>query len=125
MCVLLVCMLLFHCSVHYLRGTTPPSSPNRLLPHASAQVFDLQYASPATISRCGMVYVDSRNLGYQPFIWAWLNTRTKVGALRATLSRQHIYNKYVLPARKSTLRTVPRDQMAKGRLRAMLGGAKC
>lgn len=28
------------------------------------EVADLQYASPATISRCGMVFVDSRNLGY-------------------------------------------------------------
>jgi dynein heavy chain, axonemal len=36
------------------------------------EVFDLQYASPATISRCGMVYVDSRNLGYQPFVSSWL-----------------------------------------------------
>ena len=39
------------------------------------EVFDLQYASPATISRCGMVYVDSRNLGYKPFVWTWLTSR--------------------------------------------------
>jgi hypothetical protein len=39
------------------------------------EVFDLQFASPATISRCGMVYVDSRNLGYKPYIWTWLNSR--------------------------------------------------
>ena len=35
------------------------------------EVFDLQYASPATISRCGMVYVDPKNLGYRPFYERW------------------------------------------------------
>lgn len=35
------------------------------------EVFDLQYASPATISRCGMVYVDPKNLGYAPFFERW------------------------------------------------------
>ncbi|XP_014779882.1 dynein axonemal heavy chain 10 isoform X2 [Octopus bimaculoides] len=40
------------------------------------EVFDLQYASPATVSRCGMVYVDPKNLGYQPFWDRWLNAQT-------------------------------------------------
>jgi dynein heavy chain len=42
------------------------------------EVFDLQYASPATVSRCGMVFVDSKNLGYDPFIWKWCNSRTRL-----------------------------------------------
>ena len=40
-----------------------------------AKVGDLRYASPATISRCGMVYVDSRNLGCKPFYNTWLASR--------------------------------------------------
>ncbi|KAG9396016.1 Dynein heavy chain and region D6 of dynein motor [Carpediemonas membranifera] len=35
------------------------------------EVADLQYASPATISRCGMVYVDPKNLGYRPYFEMW------------------------------------------------------
>ena len=35
------------------------------------EVFDLQYASPATVSRCGMVYVDDRNLGPGPYYARW------------------------------------------------------
>ena len=42
------------------------------------EVFDLQYASPATISRCGMVYVDPKNLGYRPFYSHWLENKKKV-----------------------------------------------
>eukprot|EP00924_Labyrinthula_sp_SR-Ha-C_P003608 maker-scaffold_3-augustus-gene-0.0-mRNA-1 protein AED:0.02 eAED:0.02 QI:0/0/0/1/0.5/0/3/0/4475 len=41
------------------------------------ETFDLQYASPATISRCGMVYVDPRNLGYVCYFERWLKLRTK------------------------------------------------
>jgi len=50
----------------------------RLQKHAALlfEVYDLQYASPATVSRCGMVYVDPKNLGYEPFWLKWLNTRT-------------------------------------------------
>jgi dynein heavy chain len=39
------------------------------------EVYDLQYASPATISRCGMVYVDPKNLGYRPFYVRWVKLR--------------------------------------------------
>ena len=39
------------------------------------EVYDLQFASPATISRCGMVYVDPKNLGYMPFWNKWVNQR--------------------------------------------------
>ncbi|XP_059165934.1 dynein axonemal heavy chain 10-like isoform X2 [Physella acuta] len=40
------------------------------------EVYDLQYASPATISRCGMVYVDPKNLGYKPYWQKWVSTRS-------------------------------------------------
>jgi dynein heavy chain len=37
----------------------------------------LQYASPATVSRAGMVYVDPKNLGYQPYMDKWISSRLK------------------------------------------------
>ncbi|XP_014674920.1 PREDICTED: dynein heavy chain 10, axonemal-like [Priapulus caudatus] len=40
------------------------------------EVADLQYASPATVSRCGMVYVDPKNLGYRPHWQKWINARS-------------------------------------------------
>ncbi|EDV22455.1 uncharacterized protein TRIADDRAFT_50643 [Trichoplax adhaerens] len=42
------------------------------------EVSNLQYASPATVSRCGMVYVDPKNLGYEPYWQKWCGGRTKI-----------------------------------------------
>jgi len=57
------------------------------------EVFDLQYASPATISRCGMVYVDPKNLGYEPYWQRWLNGRSRRQTEFDGLAR--LYEKYV------------------------------
>ena len=54
-----------------------------------SQVGDLQYASPATVSRCGMVYVDPKNLGYEPFWERWVNTMANKDNFNA------LFKKYV------------------------------
>jgi len=66
-----------HCLCHI------PLAALLLLIATPVQVGDLQYASPATVSRCGMVFVDSRNLGYMPFVNTWLASRY------ATIPRHH------------------------------------
>jgi dynein heavy chain len=58
------------------------------------EVFDLQYASPATVSRCGMLYVDDKNLGPGPFYDRWRRMKQTEG-LQDTLDE--LYDKYIVP----------------------------
>jgi len=37
------------------------------------EVGDLSKASPATVSRCGIVYIDTSDLGWLPYVHSWAN----------------------------------------------------
>lgn len=42
------------------------------------EVADLAVASPATVSRCGMVYLEPSVLGLQPFVNCWIKRLPEV-----------------------------------------------
>ena len=59
------------------------------------EVENLNNASPATVSRCGIVYVSDTDLGYEPLIQGWLAKR-KSGRQEECEKLEKILKKYFL-----------------------------
>ena len=77
--------------------TLPNGERIDLKPHCSIifEVHDLQYASPATISRCGMIWVDAKDLPYKLFFEYWVKKRYVNVKENKTIL--HLFSLYVEP----------------------------
>lgn len=61
------------------------------------EVQDLAVASPATVSRCGMVYVPLEELGWRPFVQTWLDTAMEEVAADARAHLWELFDTLVQP----------------------------
>ncbi|KAK0086060.1 hypothetical protein PV325_003945 [Microctonus aethiopoides] len=65
------------------------------------EISNLRTATPATVSRAGILYINSQDLGWNPYVTSWIETRT-IPAEKSNLVI--LFDKYI-PICLDTLRT--------------------
>jgi dynein heavy chain len=76
------------------------------------EVENLSTASPATVSRCGMIYTDYQNLGWRPYLDSWLNSRKEQASIEILRRLSEKYMAQLLEFIKSCQRFVPVPESA-------------
>uniref|UniRef100_A0A803T305 AAA+ ATPase domain-containing protein n=1 Tax=Anolis carolinensis TaxID=28377 RepID=A0A803T305_ANOCA len=64
--------------------------------HMVFEVEDLRVASPATVSRCGMVYIDPEELKWIPYVKTWIaGLEEKVGFMKRLPTSGDLWSVYI------------------------------
>ena len=74
------------------------------------EVYNIKHASPATVSRCGMVWVDDKDLGWKPYYewWAKIKEENVEGLTEALMV---LYDRFVDKSVKFILEGVDGDEV--------------
>ncbi|GKT26037.1 Dynein axonemal heavy chain 2, partial [Aduncisulcus paluster] len=59
------------------------------------ETLDLQEASPATVSRCGMIHMDVQSIGWKNVVQAWINKKLKSGNKMEAELLEELTEKYI------------------------------
>eukprot|EP00116_Pleurobrachia_bachei_P000174 sb/3460436/ len=92
--------------------------------HMLFEVQDLAVASPATVSRCGMVFIDASELGWRPVIETWIDSESFTWKQETKDYVWNLFNSYIDPClkyvKKNLIEAMPQVSVSKAQTVAML-----